>query len=217
MICPSKLTAPEGASVVRYAESELPTKYGATRVFVYREAGDDEGLKEHVAVMFGRPTGPAVLARIHSECLTSEILGSLKCDCAQQLDDALRQMSDRGEGVLLYLRQEGRGIGLGNKVRAYALQAKGADTVQANHQLGFDADLRRYDIAADMLRDLDVESVTLLTNNPRKVAGLEENGIEVVERKEIYLPHSLHARRYLATKRAKLGHLIDVDEEPLAD
>ena len=153
--------------------------------------------------------------RVHSECLTSEVFGSTKCDCREQLERAIERASEGPEGgVILYLRQEGRGIGLGNKIRAYALQAEGLDTVDANHQLGFEADLRSYDIAADMLKCLGVQGVSLMTNNPKKVAGLEAHGVKVLRREAIEIRPSIHNARYLATKRARLGHMLDDDGEP---
>src|SRR5262249_2607373 len=150
--------------------------------------------------------GEQVLARVHSECWTGETLGSLKCDCRDQLDRALDAIVARGRGVIVYLRQEGRGIGLGNKIRAYALQEQGADTVEANEQLGFAADLRSYELAATILSDLGVRSVALMTNNPDKVAGLEQAGVRVVERVPHWGETQEHNQDYLAVKRTKLGH-----------
>lgn len=213
MNLPKKLSStPRVASVQRYAEADVPTERGMLRMVVYREPieGAPADTKEHVALIVGRPEnaeGP-VLARMHSECLTSEVFGSLKCDCRDQLDAALDRCFDKGVGVVLYLRQEGRGIGLGNKIRAYALQSEGADTVQANHQLGFDTDLRRYDVAADMFLDLQVKSVRLMTNNPDKVAQLEDYGVKVEGREPHQTPANIHSRKYMATKREKCGHFI---------
>jgi 3,4-dihydroxy 2-butanone 4-phosphate synthase/GTP cyclohydrolase II len=147
-----------------------------------------------------------VLARVHSECWTGETLGSLKCDCRAQLDAALAAIAGAGHGVVVYLRQEGRGIGLGNKIRAYALQNEGADTVEANEQLGFAADLRSYGIAAAILADLGVKSVALMTNNPEKTAGLERAGVKVSRRVPHWVQPGEHNRDYLEVKRAKLGH-----------
>jgi GTP cyclohydrolase II len=203
-------------SVVRYSESPLPTRRGPARLVVFREVvrGVPDPNREHVAMIVGDPgagTTP-VLVRAHSECLTSEIFGSLKCDCREQLEGAMDRMHEAGEGVLLYLRQEGRGIGLGNKIRAYALQAKGADTIQANHQLGFDTDLRNFDVAADMLLDLGIHRVELMTNNPEKIQAMRDAGIEVTRRVPIEIAANLHSERYLLTKRDKLGHLLLVDD-----
>ena len=191
--------------VERYAEARLPTRFGPFRVVVYRELGAD---KEHLAVIAGEVEGSEdLLARVHSECLTGEVLHSLKCDCRDQLDLALERIQAAGRGVVLYLRQEGRGIGLGNKIRAYAKQDEGLDTVDANLALGFEEDQRGYRMAADKLRDLGVKSVALMTNNPRKVEGLEHDGITVTRRE----PHEVEAhdynRDYLKTKQARLGHL----------
>jgi GTP cyclohydrolase II len=169
---------------------------------------------EHVAMVLGDVAGSTpVAARVHSECLTSEVLGSLKCDCRAQLDRALDLIAARGRGVLLYLRQEGRGIGLGNKIRAYALQAQGHDTYEANRLLGFPEDLRRYDIAAEMLRLLGVVEVDLITNNPQKIAQLEEAGIAVRRRIRLPSPENPHNIGYLRVKRELTGHLIETDDE----
>lgn len=204
--------------VKRYAEAPLPTHRGECQVVVYRECVDGEPLpnQEHVALVFGdlSQAGPeGVLARVHSECITSEVFASMKCDCKEQLDAALDRVAEAGCGLVLYLRQEGRGIGLGNKVRAYALQAEGADTIEANHQLGFGTDLRSYDIAAAMLRDLGVSRVRLMTNNPDKVSGLESQGIEVVRRESIEIAANPHSRDYLSTKKLQMGHFLDMSAE----
>ncbi len=189
----------------RYAETILPTVHGALRCVVYRAAGG----VEHLALVAGDVAGEDVLCRVHSECITGEVLGSLKCDCKQQLDRALDLVARRGRGVVVYLRQEGRGIGLGNKIRAYALQEQGYDTVDANRLLGFPDDARDYAVAAAILGELGVRSVALLTNNPLKVEGLEEAGISVARR----VPHLVHvpgpARSYLEVKGRRMGHLID--------
>jgi GTP cyclohydrolase II len=185
----------------------MPTSAGRMSVVVYREVGAQE--KEHVAIVAGPVEGLAgeeVLARVHSECWTGETLGSLKCDCREQLDTALQAIADAGRGVIVYLRQEGRGIGLGNKIRAYALQEQGADTVEANEQLGFAADLRSYEMAADILRDLGVTSVALMTNNPDKMKGLEDAGVRVAKRVPHWGEHHEHNKDYLEAKRNKLGH-----------
>jgi GTP cyclohydrolase II/3,4-dihydroxy 2-butanone 4-phosphate synthase/GTP cyclohydrolase II len=177
---------------------------------VFREKGTD---KEHVVAVKGDMRGQeGVPVRIHSECLTSEILGSLKCDCREQLEHALDLIGRSERGAVLYLRQEGRGIGLGNKIRAYALQARGADTYEANRALGFQDDLRRYDIAAEMLHHLGVTSVDLITNNPLKIKGLEAEGVKVRRRIPSLTPANPHNIGYLRTKRERTGHLIELDQ-----
>ncbi len=196
-----------------YGEAPLPTHRGAFRAVVFR---DEATGAEHVAMVKGDVAGEAVAVRVHSECLTSEVLGSLKCDCRAQLDRALDLIAARGRGLLLYLRQEGRGIGLGNKIRAYALQAQGHDTYEANRLLGFPDDLRRYDVAADMLRLLGVRSVELVTNNPLKIAGLQEAGVKVRGRLQLPSPANPHNVEYLRVKRERTGHLIELDEETRA-
>jgi GTP cyclohydrolase II len=193
----------------RYSEAEIPTDYGPFRIVVYRFEGNADD--EHVAIVRGDVRGgEAIVTRVHSECLTGEVFHSLKCDCRDQLDKALEAIAAAGTGVLVYLRQEGRGIGLGNKIRAYALQAEGADTVEANVALGFGADLRSYDMAAAILRDLGVASVALLTNNPDKVAGLEQAGVKVSARVPHWVGDHEHNREYLEVKRSKLGHMEGV-------
>src|SRR5450432_1036183 len=199
-------------NLIRYAEAEIPTAHGPLRVFVYRDqsASDHAPAEEHVAIVAGDLAGVSnVLTRVHSECWTSEVLGSLKCDCREQLDAAIDRIAAEGTGVVVYLRQEGRGIGLGNKVRAYALQNGGADTVEANLALGFEADARRYDLAAAILEDLDVRSIRLLTNNPLKVAGLRTAGVNVASRLAHWVGENQHNSAYLAVKRRKMGHHPD--------
>src|SRR5262249_2065445 len=192
--------------VERYAEADLPTRFGTFRIVVYRS-----GTEEHVAIVRGLVKGRAsVLARVHSECMTGEVLGSLKCDCREQLDKAMEAIADAERGVVVYLRQEGRGIGLGNKIRAYALQAEGKDTVEANLALGFAADLRSYDMAAAILRDLGGASVALMTNNPDKLAGLERAGVRVAGPVPHWVSDHEHNREYLEVKRSKLGHMEGV-------
>jgi GTP cyclohydrolase II len=193
-----------------YGEAPLPTHRGSFRAVVFRVEATGA---EHLAMVLGDVAGEAVPVRVHSECLTSEVLGSLKCDCRAQLDRALDLIAERGRGVLLYLRQEGRGIGLGNKIRAYALQAQGHDTYEANRLLGFPDDLRRYDVAADMIRLLGVLSVDLITNNPLKVSGLSEAGVKVRSRIQLPSPANPHNVEYLRAKRDRTGHLIATDEE----
>jgi GTP cyclohydrolase II len=191
----------------RYSEAELPTDLGPFRIVVYR-FGDGPEPEEHAAIVRGDVRGQdAVMTRVHSECLTGEVFHSLKCDCRDQLDRALEAIAAAGRGVLVYLRQEGRGIGLGNKIRAYALQAEGADTVEANLALGFAADLRSYDMAASILGDLGVTSVALMTNNPNKLAGLERAGVRIAAHVPHWVGGTEHNREYLEVKRAKLGHL----------
>ncbi|WP_245841808.1 GTP cyclohydrolase II [Sphingomonas lenta] len=165
-----------------------------------------ESADEHIALLIGTPNGQPPLVRLHSECLTGDVLGSLKCDCGPQLQAAVRAIAESGWGVLLYLRQEGRGIGLVNKLRAYALQDQGFDTVDANTRLGFAVDARDFGVAARMLKLLGQDRVRLLTNNPAKVAGLETKGVTVIERVPHHLPPNPHNERYLATKRDRTGH-----------
>jgi GTP cyclohydrolase II/3,4-dihydroxy 2-butanone 4-phosphate synthase/GTP cyclohydrolase II len=201
-------TRKPSAFLERYAESELPTERGTFRIVIFRDRRDG---KEHVAMVRGDVNGrEGVPVRIHSECLTSEVFGSLRCDCRAQLDRAMDFMAQQGCGALIYLRQEGRGIGLGNKIRAYALQQEqGLDTVEANLKLGFADDLRRYDIAAEMLRALGVRSADLITNNPLKIAGLVDEGIPVRRRiPSRTLTNPLNVN-YLKTKRDRSGHLIE--------
>lgn len=195
-------------AVARYSEADVPTEYGPFRVVVYREADSGD---EHCAFVRGDVDGAeAVLARVHSECFTGEVLHSLKCDCREQLDQALRRVATAGRGVVVYLRQEGRGIGLGNKIRAYALQQQGVDTVDANLRLGFEADARRYHAAVAILRDLGVKSVELMTNNPAKVEGLRAEGMAVSGRRPMVIDPNDHNREYLETKNERMGHLIDL-------
>ncbi|MBK7858739.1 MAG: GTP cyclohydrolase II [Archangiaceae bacterium] len=201
----------------RFSESVLPTTHGEFRIVVFR---DRRNGVEHVAMVRGDVKGhEGVPVRIHSECLTSEVFGSLRCDCKAQLDRALDFIGQNGRGVVLYLRQEGRGIGLGNKIRAYQLQQEhGLDTVEANLKLGFPDDARRYDIAGEMLRSLDVRSVDLITNNPQKIAGLVDEGIPVRRRIPSRTAHNPLNVGYLKTKRDRSGHLIELlaEENPEA-
>lgn len=202
--------------VERYAEADIPTRYGQFRAVTYRVGSTDPALPvapEPIAMVKGDVSSIAgVHTRVHSECLTGEVFGSLKCDCREQLEYAMRHVADEGIGVVLYLRQEGRGIGLGNKIRAYALQAEGHDTVDANRMLGFEDDQRTYDVAAAMIRDLGIESVALLTNNPAKVDALRSEGIEVVARLPVHIPPNPHSREYLLAKRARMGHALDLPD-----
>lgn len=197
-------------AVTRYAQAGIPTETGRLTLVVYREEGFvGPEPKEHMAIVAGPLedlAGDEVLSRVHSECWTGETLGSLKCDCREQLDRAIAAISEAGRGVVVYLRQEGRGIGLGNKIRAYALQEQGADTVEANEKLGFAADLRSYELAAAILGDLGVRTVALMTNNPDKVSGLERAGVKVARRVPHWGASHEHNRDYLEVKRTKLGH-----------
>jgi GTP cyclohydrolase II len=189
----------------RLAGANLPTRYGTFEVFVY----DTPERKEHVALALGAiDDGEAVLVRVHSECLTGDVFGSSRCDCGEQLADSLRLLQEQGRGVLLYLRQEGRGIGLANKISAYALQERGLDTVEANLALGLPEDGRDYRVAAEMLFELGVRRARLLTNNPAKVEGLERHGLEVVERVPLGITPNPSNLGYLRTKREKMGHLF---------
>jgi GTP cyclohydrolase II len=171
---------------------------------------DTEGNKEHLVLTMSRvDDGAPVLARVHSECLTGDALFSLRCDCGNQLQAALMAIAKEGRGALFYLRQEGRGIGLMNKIKAYKLQDEGADTVEANERLGFGADMRDYTMLEVMARHLGIKSVRLMTNNPRKVAALEEQGVEVVERLPLHTASNPHNEKYLQTKAGKLGHMFE--------
>jgi GTP cyclohydrolase II len=194
------------AQVTLVSRAKLPLEeFSSTQIVAFR--AEDDG-QEHVALIVGAFGGEPPLVRLHSECLTGDVFGSLRCDCGPQLRHALRIIAESGGGVLLYLRQEGRGIGLANKLRAYALQDRGLDTVEANLRLGFQDDERDYAHAAAMLRALAVDRVRLLTNNPSKVEGLENAGIGVVERVGHQMPPNPHNVEYLATKRRKSGHLL---------
>jgi 3,4-dihydroxy 2-butanone 4-phosphate synthase/GTP cyclohydrolase II len=196
--------------VVKVAEARLPTKYGEFHAIAYKSAIDPD---EHVALVRGELNGDKpVLVRVHSECLTGDVFHSLRCDCGEQIDLAMKAIAEEGRGVFLYMRQEGRGIGLHNKIRAYALQDQGLDTVEANEALGFASDLRDYGIGAQILADLGVRKLRLLTNNPRKVIGLEGYGLEVVETVPIICKPNPQNARYLETKRKKMGHLIKLEE-----
>ena len=196
--------------IERVAEARLPTRYGEFTVVAYRSIVDPD---EHLALVMGEigPEEP-VLVRVHSECTTGDVFGSLRCDCGQQLDLAMKAIAQEGKGVFLYMRQEGRGIGLHNKIKAYALQDGGLDTVEANESLGFPPDLRHYGVGAQILVELGVRKLRLLTNNPKKVVGLEAYGLEIVERLPIQTVPTRENEGYLEAKRIKLGHLI----EPLA-
>lgn len=192
--------------VRREAEADLPTKYGNFRLIAYEGTVDGS---ESVALIKGEPwKDESALVRVHSQCLTGDVFGSRRCDCGDQLSSALEQICEEGSGVFLYIQQEGRGIGLVNKVRAYALQDDGRDTVEANEELGFPADLRDYGIGAQILADIGLHKIRLLTNNPKKIIGLKAYGLEVVERRPIEVAPNLKNVRYMSTKRDKLGHLF---------
>lgn len=192
--------------VERIAEAKMPTVSGEFRVLGYRSVMDG---REHVALVKGDVKGMAnVLVRMHSECLTGDVFGSRRCDCGEQLEAAMQQIEEEGCGAIVYLRQEGRGIGLGNKLRAYHLQDEGMDTVEANEELGFAPDLRDYGIGAQILLDLELNSIRLLTNNPKKIVGLDGYDIEVTGQEPIRVSPSEHNEKYLETKRSKLGHIL---------
>ena len=205
------------------ATAQLPTRHGLFTTHVFSSAAHGDAghpvEKEHVALVRGDIRGKAgVLARVHSECMTSEVFGSLKCDCKEQLDAALAEVARRGAGVILYLRQEGRGIGLGNKIRAYDLQSQGHDTVDANRLLGLPDDARRYDVARDMLEWLGVKSVRLMTNNPEKVSGLRALGVNVLARVPVVIAPNPYSAGYLEAKRVRMAHELpenDGGEESL--
>jgi len=192
--------------VERVAEARLPTKYGEFKAIAYRSSVDPG---EHIAMTIGtwEPDQP-VLVRIHSECLTGDVFGSLRCDCGEQIELALTILGKEGAGVFLYMRQEGRGIGLHNKIKAYSLQDNGLDTIEANKKLGFDADLRHYGIGAQILRDLGVKKLRLLTNNPKKVVGISGFDLEIVERVPVEASVNDENRDYLRTKKVRMGHIL---------
>jgi len=193
--------------VQRTVETVLPTRHGEFSLYLYASLLENE---HHVALVKGEVgSGDPVLVRVHSQCLTGDVFGSMRCDCGDQMDKSLEMIQEVGCGVFLYMRQEGRGIGLANKLKAYRLQDQGLDTVEANQELGFKPDLRDYGIGAQILVDLGVRKIRLLTNNPKKVVGLEAYGLSIVERVPIVVPPNAVNMDYLATKRTKLGHLLD--------
>jgi GTP cyclohydrolase II len=209
MHVPKRVIRPQGTLSEWVARATIPTRHGQFETHVFRSAAaTPDGLpQEHVALVFGDVKAREdVLVRVHSECITSEVFGSLKCDCKEQLDIAMATIARAGAGAVLYLRQEGRGIGLANKIRAYALQSHGHDTVDANRMLGLPDDARSYEVAQDMLEHLGVTSVRLLTNNPAKVAGLRKLGVQVVGRVPIVVPANPHSARYLEAKRLRMEH-----------
>ena len=193
--------------VERQGESKLPTKHGDFKAVGFKSAIDSD---EHIALVMGEidPEEP-ILVRVHSECVTGDAFGSLRCDCGEQVELALDQIAAEGNGIFLYMRQEGRGVGLHNKLRAYALQDSGMDTVEANKQIGFPPDLRDYGVGAQILVDLGVKKLKLMTNNPRKIVGVDAFGLEVTDRVPIQVSPNAFNRRYLETKRDKMGHLLD--------
>jgi 3,4-dihydroxy 2-butanone 4-phosphate synthase / GTP cyclohydrolase II len=194
--------------VHRVAEAKLPTKYGEFKAIAYKSDVDPA---EHLALVMGDITTPEpVLVRVHSECATGDIFGSLRCDCGEQLALALQAIAKENRGVLIYMRQEGRGIGFHNKIRAYALQDKGMDTVEANISLGFAPDLRDYGVGAQIMTDLGVREIRLLTNNPKKVISLEGHGLKVVQTVPVIVTPNPHNRHYLETKQNKMGHMLEL-------
>ena len=192
--------------IERVAEARLPSKYGEFKIIAYRSALDPG---EHIALTIGDwEKDQPVLTRIHSECLTGDVFGSLRCDCGEQIEMALKMLGKEGTGAFLYMRQEGRGIGLHNKIKAYSLQDGGLDTVEANEKLGFESDLRHYGIGAQILLDLGIKKIRLMTNNPKKVVGLSGFGLEIVERVEAEIQPNNENLAYLQTKRARMGHIL---------
>ncbi|MFZ5433904.1 MAG: GTP cyclohydrolase II [Calditrichota bacterium] len=211
---PAELETSREPRVWIVATAKLPTRFGEFEIVAF---GNNRDRKEHVAIIRGDVAGyEDVPVRLHSECLTGDVLGSLRCDCRDQLEAALKHIGSLERGIVLYMRQEGRGIGLTNKIRAYALQDDGLDTVEANHALGFHDDERDYAVAAGMLQALDVGSIQLLSNNPKKIAGLRDHGIVITERIPHLLPPNPHNVNYLATKARKSGHMIEIAALKLA-
>lgn len=198
--------------VKKVSEAQLPTQFGIWTIRIYESLLDGS---QHVALFQGHITDGPALVRVHSECFTGDVLGSLRCDCQGQLHAAMKMIQQEGSGVILYMRQEGRGIGLANKIKAYALQEEqGLDTVQANEALGFKPDLRDYGIGAQILHDLGLSKLRLMTNNPRKIVGLEGYGLQVVERLPIVMPSNPVSAKYIQTKKEKFGHLFDNESHP---
>jgi len=196
--------------VNRVAEARLPTPYGEFKVIAYRSQTDPD---EHLALVMGDvATDDPVLIRVHSQCLTGDVFHSLRCDCGEQVQMAMQKISAEGRGVILYMRQEGRGIGIHNKIKAYALQDAGLDTVEANISLGFDPDPRDYGIGAQILADLGLRNMRLMTNNPKKMSGLESFGLKITEQLPLTTQPNRYNRRYLQTKQKKMGHLLKVSD-----
>ncbi|HUS07753.1 MAG TPA: GTP cyclohydrolase II [Bryobacteraceae bacterium] len=207
MKCPSMASSP-GLKLLKIAEADFPSRFGYFRIFGF-EGHYGSGVEESVVLLMGEPHSTPPLVRIHSQCLTGDVFHSLRCDCRAQLEMALAMIGEEGRGILIYEHQEGRGIGLMNKLRAYELQDRGADTVEANEQLGFEADLRQYEMPGMILQHLGVGKVRLLSNNPRKIEALVRAGIDVVERVPCEIEAVATTEQYLRTKREKLGHLFE--------
>lgn len=201
-------TAASPGRVVKVAEADFPTRFGHFRISAF-SAGSDEAVAVTMGDLTAAASVPSPLVRIHSQCLTGDVFHSLRCDCRAQLELSLAMIADEGRGLVIYENKEGRGIGLANKIRAYALQDQGADTVEANQQLGFDVDLRDYELPGGILKLLGVTSVRLLSNNPEKIEALERAGVQVTERVPCQPDAAEGAARYLATKKEKLGHLLE--------
>lgn len=196
--------------VQQVAEAKLPTPFGNFKVLAYKSSTDPA---EHLAMVMGNvATEEPVLVRVHSQCLTGDVFHSLRCDCGEQIEMAMKRIAEEGRGVVLYMRQEGRGIGIHNKIKAYALQDKGMDTVEANLSLGFKDDHRDYGVGAQILADLGVHDMRLMTNNPKKISGLASYGLTITEQLPITTKPNLHNRRYLSTKQKKMGHFLQVSE-----